>query len=62
MLNQVQTDYSPVPVTKTTPTHLRPVQPNEIIAPVVEPAQVETERPGILVNRRRRRARLAGRH
>ncbi len=62
MLNQVQTDYSPIPVVEITPTHLRPVQPNEIIAPIVEPTKEETQRPGILVSRRRRRARLAGRH
>lgn len=62
MLNQVQTDYSPIPVIEITPTRLRPVQPNEIIAPVVEPVKEEPQRPGILVSRRRRRARLAGRH
>lgn len=62
MLNQIQTDYSPIPVIEITPTHLRPVQPNEITAPIVEPTQDETQRPGILVSRRRRRARLAGRH
>ncbi len=62
MLNQVQTDYSPIPVVEITPTHLRPVQPNEIIAPIAEPTKEETQRPGILVSRRRRRARLAGRH
>lgn len=62
MLNQVQTDYSPIPVIEITSTHLRPVQPNEIIAPVVEPVKEEPQRPGILVSRRRRRARLAGRH
>lgn len=61
MLNQVQTEYAPIPVIEITPTHLRPVQPNEIITPVVEPSKDETERPNILVSRRRRRARLAGR-
>ena len=62
MLNQVQTDYSPIPAIEITPTHLRPVQPNEVIAPVVEPAQDEPQRPGILESRRRRRRRLAGRN
>ena len=62
MLNPIQTDHTPIPVIEITPTHLRPVQPNEIIAPVVEPSTDETERPNILVSRRRRRARLAGRH
>ena len=62
MLNQIKTDYSPVTIVKNAPTHLRPVQPNEIITPIVEPTEDAPQRPNILVSRRRRRARLAGRH
>lgn len=62
MLNQVQTDYSPIPAIQIARTHLRPVQPNEIIAPNIEPVEEAPQKPSILVSRRRRHARLAGRH
>jgi len=63
MLNQV-TNYHPASPETIIPEIIVPVKtPNNIEAPTIsEPANDDIQRPSILVSRRRRRARLAGRH
>ena len=61
MFNQAITVTATAPAPLTHPI-IAPVKtPNSIELPMVEPANDDTKRESVLVTRRRRRARLAGR-
>ena len=62
MYNQVSTATAIAPSPLTHPV-IAPVNtPNSIELPPAQPANDDTQRESILVARRRRRARLSGRH